>query len=72
MQMIKKKNLSVSCELLTMEIKPHGYCALVVCLKSSIIKMGTCLTFVPKKEHNSVINSADLNVSSKHWAVKSL
>lgn len=37
------EDLSMNCELLTLETKDTRYCALVVCLKSSIVKVGTCL-----------------------------
>lgn len=38
------EDLSMNCELLTLETKDICYCALVVCLKSSMVKMGACLT----------------------------
>lgn len=38
------EDLFMNCELLTLETKDTCYYALVVCLKSSIVKMGTCLT----------------------------
>lgn len=55
------EDLSMNCELLTLETKDTRYCALVVCLKSSIVEMGTCLTLY-LIQHHRVINSIDLNV----------
>lgn len=64
------EDLSMNCELLTLETKDTPCLGCVSEILHS--KSGHMLNFVPNKEHHGVINSIDLNVQSKHRAVRSL